>query len=307
MKLSGKLFSLALAACTAVAGAFVPAAASGLTGDPFIRQNTDRKNFEPGGKFHLFGSRGSVADRTGSITVTPVYRQKLGYLETEYAAVRGDIGYNLRFSNHHHHEHAPFTNSSSRSASDSKGNIGINLTSYNLKWSGTEVHPADAYDGEQGSGYPAPTGARDEYRYKISGTVAAMNIRFDDPRSLWERLGNRFTYAQSLPADTKQAWHNATTTRPNLNRIGNAAHAVNAAAAGAGNAAGAAASLIGAGDAAQGLGVLSAVGSMESVRALPPSAQIEAVKGITAAGNALDRAGNAVRSWAQDFQIRLRK
>ena len=37
---------------------------------------------------------------------------------------------------------------------------------------------------------------------------------------------------------------------------------------------------------------------MESVRALPPSAQIEAVKGITAAGNALDRAGNAVRSWA---------
>ena len=38
---------------------------------------------------------------------------------------------------------------------------------------------------------------------------------------------------------------------------------------------------------------------MESVRALPPSAQIEAVKGITAAGNALDRAGNAVRSWAQ--------
>lgn len=299
MKLLNK-FSLVLAACIATAGLYVPAVASGLANDPFIRQTTDHRNFEPGGKFHLFGSRGSVADRTGRITVTPIYTQRWGNLETEYGRIQGKIGYKTHFSNHPHTEHGPFTNSSSRSASDSKGNIGINLSTYNLNWRGTEVHPADAYDGEQGGGYPAPTGARDEYSYTIKGTAASMNIRFDDQRSFWERLADRFDPVKNLPADTKQAWDTATTNNPNLNRAGNAANAVNAAAAGAGNIAGAAASVIGAGDALQGLKTLTAVSGMEAVRALPPSSQFEAVKKITDTGNAVDRARNVVRNWARD-------
>lgn len=297
MKLLSKAL-LALAACIATAGTAAPAVAAGLAGDPFIRQHSARENFEPGGKFHLFNSRGTATERTGSISVTPVYRQRLGSFETEYALVRGDIGYKVRFSNHRHHEHAPFSNSSSRSASASKGNVGINLSSYNLQWSGTETHPADGYDGEQGSGYPAPTGARDEYAYKIKGSAASMNINLNDGRSPWERLLGRFAPVKHIPATVKNAWEGATTSNPNLNRAGNAAQAVNAAAAGVGGVAGAAGTVLGVGDAAQGLGVLAAAGAMEAVRALPPAAQIEAVKGISAAGGAAGRAADAYGGWA---------
>ncbi|WP_118787463.1 MafB family polymorphic toxin, partial [Neisseria lactamica] len=60
-----------LAVCAVAAAALIqPALAADLAQDPFIRQNIDRTNFEPGGKSHLFGDpRGSVSDRTGQINV----------------------------------------------------------------------------------------------------------------------------------------------------------------------------------------------------------------------------------------------
>ncbi|MCU9843810.1 MafB family polymorphic toxin, partial [Neisseria gonorrhoeae] len=41
--------------------------ASDLANDPFIRQVLDRQHFEPDGKYHLFGSRGELAERSGHI------------------------------------------------------------------------------------------------------------------------------------------------------------------------------------------------------------------------------------------------
>ena len=45
-----------------------------------------------------------------------------------------------------------------------------------LSVTGYEIHPADGYDGEQGGGYPTPTGARDEYTYKVSGKESITKI-----------------------------------------------------------------------------------------------------------------------------------
>ncbi|MDO4907240.1 MafB family polymorphic toxin [Neisseria sp.] len=294
-----------LAAFAVAAAALVqPAAAADLGSDPFIRQNTDRKNFEPGGQYHLFGSRGSVTDRTGSITVNTVSSQRIGNLQMEHAVIKGDIGYTVRFSGHGHEVHAPFDNHGSRSAGDSKGNVGIDLTTYSLRWTGHEHHPADGYDGPQGGGYPAPTGARDEYRYTINGAAAKVNVNVNDYRSTAERFADRLTNARDMAGSSlKNAWETATAPNEALDWRGQTARAVNAALSGAAGVAAAGWEAIGAGDAADGLSTLKAVAGLEAIRALPPAAQLKAVEGLGSAAssydNAYSRAEAAYNNWAQ--------
>lgn len=66
---------------------------------------------------------------------------------------------------------------STRSSADFYASIGdrkAGVVKGSLK--GNEVHPANAYDGEQGNAYPKPTGAKDEYTYEISGTMYSVAI-----------------------------------------------------------------------------------------------------------------------------------
>ncbi len=185
-------FSLLLVA----AGGYAPAVfASTLANDPFVRGAIARENFEPGGKYHLFGSaRGTIGDREGAISPSPIYHQHLGNLEMEKIGLQGTIKYNANFSNHGHEVHAPFDNHDERSDSDERGSVADGFTLYKLEWQGHEHHPADGYDGPQGGGYPAPKGARDEYTYRVSGIAERIKlnpqIATSDERSFSERLSD---------------------------------------------------------------------------------------------------------------------
>ncbi|MBF7691586.1 MafB family polymorphic toxin, partial [Acinetobacter sp. SCC474] len=170
--------------------------AGSLTNDPFVQSSIDRSNFEPGGQYHLFGApRGGTTDREGRINVLPVYDQQFGSLRLENVVVDGDITYNTRFSGHHWDEHAPFSETSSQSKSTEEGSIADGFTVLKLNWSGTKVHPADGYDGEQGGGYPVPTGARDEYHYTINGNAQRISLQLNDQRSTSQRFLDRFSQA----------------------------------------------------------------------------------------------------------------
>lgn len=274
--------------------------ANGLPNDAFVREATNRINFEPGGKYHLFGSgRGVVTDRKGNIAVLPVSSQNVGGLLLEQALINGNITYNMRFSGHEHDEHLPFANSRSRSESDTKGQALVGFTSYKLDWRGEEVHPADGYDGAQGSGYPAPTGARDEYTYNIKGNAARVEVQFDDNRSTLDRFKDRFSNAgDMLTNGLKNNWDKATTHNPNLNFWGNKAEIVNAMISGVGNITGAGFEVLGAGDVAQFAGSLKDVGTMEAIRAMPVEAQLNAVAGLTDGANTYDNSVANYEAWA---------
>lgn len=278
----------------------LPVQANSLVYDPFVRDATNRQNFEPGGKYHLFGSRGSTTDRKGKISVIPTASQNIGGLSLEQALIRGNITYNVKFSGHGHEVHGPFDNHASKSSSDKKGQALIGFTTYQLSWKGHEHHPADAYDGPQGSNFPAPTGARDEYSYGISGSAARVQVNFNDNRDTGQRFKDRVENAKnSVTEGTKDAWNKATTHNPELNRAGNAAEVVSAAAAGAGNFIGAGWELLGAGDVAQGASTLKDIAGMEALRALPPEEQLKAVRAITGAADGYDAANAAYARWAQ--------
>ena len=225
-----------LAACTVAAAALIqPALAAELAQDPFIRQNIDRTNFEPGGKSHLFGDpRGSVSDRTGQINVIQDYTHQMGNLLIQQANINGTIGYYTRFSGHGHEEHAPFDNHAADSASEEQGNVDDGFTVYRLNWEGHEHHPADAYDGPKGSDYPDPTGARDEYTYHVNGTARSIKLNPTDTRSIRQRISDNYSNLGSnfsdraYEANKKMFEHNA-----KLDRWGNSMEFVNGIAAGA--------------------------------------------------------------------------
>lgn len=165
-----KLFLSALTLFTTL-GMSTIVSANGLRSDPTIRDMSNRSSYEPGGSRHLFSSRGSVAKRKGKIN-TIGSQMQIGPLKVENVRIRGQIGYETHFSGHTWQEHSPFDNQGSRAETARYGKINAGgMTAYTLKWSGTEVHPANGYDGEQGGGYPAPKGARDIYHYTISGSA----------------------------------------------------------------------------------------------------------------------------------------
>ncbi|MDO5651419.1 MAG: MafB family polymorphic toxin [Moraxella sp.] len=269
-----------------------------IVNDPFIRQNTDRSNFEPGGQYHLFGSRGSLAEQTGSINIVPAGELRAGNLLLEQATIQGNIGYQLKFANHGHKVHAPFDNHDSRSKSDKQSQALMGFTSYQLSWTGSEHHPADGYDGEQGGGHPVPTGARDEYTYTVKGDATSVNIVYDDDRSTSQRLDDRLKDAKDSLDAIAGDWERATTHNPELSRFGNAAEFAGAIASGIGNFTGAGWNAIGINDAFDGVGLARDVALLEGMRALPPSAQFDAVNGTLQANNAYNHATNAYNNWA---------
>lgn len=225
-----------LAACAVAAAALIqPALAAELAQDPFIRQNIDRTNFEPGGKSHLFGDpRGSVSDRTGQINVIQDYTHQMGNLLIQQANINGTIGYHTRFSGHGYEEHAPFDNHAADSASKEQGNVDDGFTVYRLNWEGHEHHPADAYDGPKGGNYPKPTGARDEYTYHVNGIARSIKLNPTDTRSIRQRISDNYSNLGSnfsdraYEANRKMFEHNA-----KLNRWGNSMEFINGVAAGA--------------------------------------------------------------------------
>ncbi|ENV5278364.1 polymorphic toxin MafB class 3, partial [Neisseria gonorrhoeae] len=77
---------------------------------------------------------------------------------------------------HGHEVHSPFDNHDSKSTSDFSGGVDGGFTVYQLHRTGSEIHPADGYDGPQGGGYPEPQGARDIYSYHIKGTSTKTKI-----------------------------------------------------------------------------------------------------------------------------------
>ena len=277
---------------------------SNLPSDPFIRQAIATRNFEPGGAYNLFKLRGTVTNRKNNIQIVPFVNQRIGGLQIEQAAVGGNVTYTAKFSGHHHDEHGPFANYNSKTLDPvTKGSALLGFTSYKFNISGTEVHPADAYDGEQGSGYPAPTGARDEYTYSLGGQAHSVSVvPIDDNRSTQQRLFDRFGNAYNTVTNgVSDAWKQATTHDPNLNRWGNGVDIARAAVAGVGSFADAGAEIIGAGDMAAGLDVIKGTASMNALQRLPYQAQLTAVESMLKADKAQQTASNAYQDWRAEY------
>ncbi len=302
MKPLRKLTGFIAAAAFALAAFGQQAAAADLKNDPFVTQNADRKNFEPGGQYHLFGTpRGSVADRTGRIDVTQAYKHQMGNLLIQQANIKGDIGYKTLFSGHGHEVHAPFDEHASRSASDEKGSVAEGFTVFRLNWSGHKHHPADGYDGPQGGGYPAPTGARDEYSYSVNGIARSIKFNPTDTRSISQRfrdnysnLGSNFS-DRANEANKKMFEHN-----PNLDRWGNAMEFINGVAAGAVNPFLSAGEAVGLGDALYGTGYAIDKATMYGIAPLSADGKLSAIGGLGKLGGSEKDIGNAVRDWSAE-------
>ncbi|EMU4459864.1 polymorphic toxin MafB class 3, partial [Neisseria gonorrhoeae] len=87
------------------------------------------------------------------------------------------------------------------------------FTVYQLHRTGSEIHPADGYDGPQGGGYPEPQGARDIYSYHIKGTSTKTKINtvpqapFSD-RWLKENAGAASGFLSRADEAGKLIWEN---------------------------------------------------------------------------------------------------
>ncbi|WP_341948232.1 polymorphic toxin MafB class 3 [Neisseria gonorrhoeae] len=187
--------------------------ANGL--DARLRDDMQAKHYEPGGKYHLFGNgRGSVKNRVCAVQtfdatavgpILPITHERTGF--------EGIIGYETHFSGHGHEVHSPFDNHDSKSTSDFSGSVDGGFTVYQLHRTGSEIHPADGYDGPQGGGYPEPQGARDIYSYHIKGTSTKTKINtvpqapFSD-RWLKENAGAASGFLSRADEAGKLIWEN---------------------------------------------------------------------------------------------------
>ncbi len=273
--------------------------ASDLANDSFIRQVLDRQHFEPDGKYHLFGSRGELAERSGHIGLGNIQSHQLGNLMIQQAAIKGNIGYIVRFSDHGHEVHSPFDNHASHSDSDEAGSPVDGFSLYRIHWDGYEHHPADGYDGPQGGGYPAPKGARDIYSYDIKGVAQNIRLNLTDNRSTGQRLADRFHNAGSmLTQGVGDGFKRATRYSPELDRSGNAAEAFNGAADIVKNIIGAAGEIVGAGDAVQGISEGSNIAVMHGLGLLSTENKMARINDLADMAQLKDYAAAAIRDWA---------
>ena len=292
-----------LAACAVAAAAFgQPALAAELAKDPFITDNAQRQHFEPGGKYHLFGNpRGSVANRTGKIDVTQAYTHQMGNLLIQQANINGTIGYHTRFSGHGHEVHAPFDNHASRSASEEKGSVNEGFTVYRLNWEGHEHHPADGYDGPQGSNYPKPTGARDEYTYNVNGVARSIKLNPTDTRDVRQRISDNYSNLGSNfsdrahEANRKMFEHNS-----KLDRWGNIMEFINGVAAGALNPFLSASEALGIGDILYGTGYAIDKATMYGISPLSADGKLTAIGGLGGSAGFEKNTREAVDRWIQE-------
>ncbi|HFB7161357.1 TPA: polymorphic toxin MafB class 2 [Neisseria gonorrhoeae] len=273
--------------------------ASDLANDPFIRQVLDRQHFEPDGKYHLFGSRGELAERSGHIGLGSIQSHQLGNLMIQQAAIKGNIGYIVRFSDHGHEVHSPFDNHASHSDSDEAGSPVDGFSLYRIHWDGYEHHPADGYDGPQGGGYPAPKGARDIYSYDIKGVAQNIRLNLTDNRSTGQRLADRFHNAGAmLTQGVGDGFKRATRYSPELDRSGNAAEAFNGTADIVKNIIGAAGEIVGAGDAVQGISEGSNIAVMHGLGLLSTENKMARINDLADMAQLKDYAAAAIRDWA---------
>lgn len=273
--------------------------ASDLVNDPFIRQVLDRQHFEPDGKYHLFGSRGELAERSGHIGLGNIQSHQLGNLMIQQAAIKGNIGYIVRFSDHGHEVHSPFDNHASHSDSDEAGSPVDGFSLYRIHWDGYEHHPADGYDGPQGGGYPAPKGARDIYSYDIKGVAQNIRLNLTDNRSTGQRLADRFHNAGAmLTQGVGDGFKRATRYSPELDRSGNAAEAFNGTADIVKNIIGAAGEIVGAGDAVQGISEGSNIAVMHGLGLLSTENKMARINDLADMAQLKDYAAAAIRDWA---------
>lgn len=273
--------------------------ASDLANDSFIRQVLDRQHFEPDGKYHLFGSRGELAERSGHIGLGKIQSHQLGNLMIQQAAIKGNIGYIVRFSDHGHEVHSPFDNHASHSDSDEAGSPVDGFSLYRIHWDGYEHHPADGYDGPQGGGYPAPKGARDIYSYDIKGVAQNIRLNLTDNRSTGQRLADRFHNAGSmLTQGVGDGFKRATRYSPELDRSGNAAEAFNGTADIVKNIIGAAGEIVGAGDAVQGISEGSNIAVMHGLGLLSTENKMARINDLADMAQLKDYAAAAIRDWA---------
>ncbi|EOF9384569.1 TPA: polymorphic toxin MafB class 2 [Neisseria gonorrhoeae] len=273
--------------------------ASDLANDPFIRQVLDRQHFEPDGKYHLFGSRGELAERSGHIGLGNIQSHQLGNLMIQQAAIKGNIGYIVRFSDHGHEVHSPFDNHTSHSDSDEAGSPVDGFSLYRIHWDGYEHHPADGYDGPQGGGYPAPKGARDIYSYDIKGVAQNIRLNLTDNRSTGQRLADRFHNAGAmLTQGVGDGFKRATRYSPELDRSGNAAEAFNGTADIVKNIIGAAGEIVGAGDAVQGISEGSNIAVMHGLGLLSTENKMARINDLADMAQLKDYAAAAIRDWA---------
>ena len=135
------------------------------------------ESYMPGGEYRLFGSgRGAVSNVTGEYHETGNFAVNAGNVAINNSSYEGHYEYQQDFSGHGHEVHAPFSSSNSKIGLNKTGRPedGLKISAVYVK--GTEIHPADGYDGPQGGGYPEPTGARDEYSYKFKANVTTIKV-----------------------------------------------------------------------------------------------------------------------------------
>jgi len=173
--------------------------AQDITKDQFFIDQVDRKHWEPGGKYFDFRDRGTIVSRSGGVTITSRYKQRTGNFSLQGAEGKANYQFvNDLDRDHFHTDHAPFADSITNSSSNRINSNDGTQKSINLNWTGTLSHPADSYDGVQGSNYPVPQGARDIFEYNITSTATAVYPlttqelqMFDPPKlDLTERVGN---------------------------------------------------------------------------------------------------------------------
>ena len=141
--------------------------------DDFLKS----ESYTPGGEYRLFGSgRGSVSNIRGGFNESWQFGITAGNIAVNNLTYTGTVDYQQDFSGHGHEVHAPFSSSSSKFVENksSSPDDGLKLSSVYVK--GTEIHPADGYDGPQGGGYPEPTGARDEYHYDVTAHITTIKV-----------------------------------------------------------------------------------------------------------------------------------
>ena len=284
-KLSGSLKRILGVTTLATAVLLSPVANAELANDPFIRDGvTDRKNFEPGGKYHLFGTpRGTVTNRGGQINIDTLNHLKVGNLDIEQGIIHGEITYHTDFRGQGHgwEVHSPFDEHASRSKSDKNDIIGVSSTAYAIEWTGDLKHPADGYDAPIGGNHPTPTGARDEYTYKVKGIADSVDIVLPEQPAFWQRMKNRWGNAKDIAVGgMTDAFEQGLTHNPNLSRAGNAAEVGNAVINGLGSAIGGGWELLGGNDATDGALALRDYGIMRSLNAMDADTQLYTVNGL---------------------------
>lgn len=150
--------------------------AQNLAADPLVKQLTNRANWEPGGRYFAFDDRGTITSRSGQINTVVTSSVRTGNIAIQNAVISGHIGFVNSFSGHGYDVHSPFDNTDARSDSAKNQRADGSSTTVSLSWTGTEVHPANGYDGPQGGGYPRPAGARDIYNFTINGSANGVYV-----------------------------------------------------------------------------------------------------------------------------------